>query len=154
MTVKRINLMFKSIIVILGVSGLSLLVFAAPLISQNLEETNLNTVIQVMLWITAIPVLFILMTLWKISSRLLNETVFSKETSEGLIKIAYASLIESGIYGVTLIFGLFQLKGNYPYFLVCFFFFFLGLVIAVIASLLSYIFRMAHELKDENDLTI
>lgn len=154
MTIKKINLFFKSIITILGLSGTGILLIVGPRISDYLETTTFEKLIVGLLWITAIPVVFILFKLWKISSDLLKADIFSEKNSQRLIQIAYASLIESGIYGIGIIIGLFELKGNYPFFLICSFFFFVGLTLSVIASLLSYIFKVAGNLKTENDLTI
>lgn len=154
MSVKKINTLFKSIIIMLGLSGASLLLFVAPKISNYLEGASTNLIIQFLFWLTAIPVCYILTSLWKISSDLGKNQVFTQENSQRLVKIAYAGLVESSIYAIAIIIGLFLFKGNYPYLLICFFFFFLGLVIAIISSLLSYIFEMASQLKDENDLTI
>ncbi|MGX7024349.1 DUF2975 domain-containing protein [Vagococcus hydrophili] len=154
MTVKKINLVFKSIIIILGVSGLSLLLVVGPKISDYLETTSFEYLILGLLWVTALPVIFILFKLWKISSDLLKSDIFSIKNSQRLIQIAYASLVESGIYGIGIVIGLVELKGNYPFFLICFFFFFVGLTLSVIASLLSYIFKIAGNIKEENDLTI
>lgn len=154
MSVKKINNLFKSIILILGLSGVSLLLFIAPKISYYLEGSSTSLIIKLLFWLTAIPVFYILTSLWKISSDLGKNQVFTQENSQRLVKIAYAGLIESSIYAIAIIVGLFLFKGNYPYLLICFFFFFLGLVIAIISSLLSYIFNMANQLKKENDLTI
>lgn len=154
MSVKKINTLFKSIIIILGLSGANLLLFVAPKISNYLEGSSTNLIIQFLFWLTAIPVFYILTSLWKISSDLGKNQMFTQKNSQRLVKIAYAGLVESSIYAIATIIGLFLFKGNYPYLLICFFFFFLGLVIAIISSLLSYIFEMASQLKDENDLTI
>lgn len=154
MSVKKINTLFKSIIIILGLSGVSLLLFVAPKISNYLEGSSTNLIIQFLFWLTAIPVFYILTSLWKISSDLGKNQMFTQKNSQRLVKIAYAGLVESSIYAIATIIGLFLFKSNYPYLLICFFFFFLGLVIAIISSLLSYIFEMASQLKDENDLTI
>lgn len=154
MSVKKMNFLFKLIILLLGISGFSLLLILGPKIGSFLNDGQNGNIIQLLLWITAIPVLFILVSLWRISSDLLNETIFSKKNSQRLIKIAYSGVVESVIYGVALMIGLFNYQGNYPYFFICVIFFFLGLIIAVIASLLAYIFRLAGQLKNENDLTI
>lgn len=154
MSVKRINQLFKVIIIFLGLIGLTALLFLGPKISLFLDGTQSGNGIQWLLWLTALPVLFILISLWRISSDLLKETFFSNENSRRLIRIAYAGVTESTIYGIGLLIGLFKFQGNYPYFMICLAFFFLGLIISVIASLLAYIFKLAGKLKNENDLTI
>lgn len=154
MSVKKMNYLFKGIILLLGISGFSLLLVLGPKIGLFLNDGQNKNIIQLLLWITAIPVLFILISLWRISSDLLRETIFSKKNSQRLIQVAYSGVVESVIYGIALMIGLLKYQGNYPYFFICFIFFFLGLIIAVIASLLSYIFKLAGQLKNENDLTI
>ncbi|WP_326717515.1 DUF2975 domain-containing protein [Vagococcus jeotgali] len=67
--------------------------------------------------------MYILTVLWQLSNHLASETVFSKENIKRLSKIAYAGLIESGIYAV-----------------------------AVLSALLAYIFKLANRLKDEKDI--
>ncbi len=154
MPIKKINILFKLIIVFLGFCGIGLLVVVAPKIGLYLPDKISLTMVLIILWLTAIPVMYILVNLWQISSNLLKKTIFSEKNSQRLIRIAYAGIIESFLYGTATIIGFFLFKGNYPYFLVCLFFFFLGIVLAVIASLLSYVFKLANQLKDENDLTI
>lgn len=90
MSVKKINTLFKSIIIILGLSGASLLLFVAPKISNYLEGSSTNLIIQFLFWLTAIPVFYILTSLWKISSDLGKNQMFTQKNSQRLVKIAYA----------------------------------------------------------------
>lgn len=105
-----------------------------------------------LLWVTAIPYMYILTVLWQLSNHLVSETVFSKENIKRLSKIAYAGLIESGIYTVAFLLGLIFLTANYPFLMICLFFFFVGIVLAVLSALLAYIFKLANRLKDEKDI--
>ncbi|MEG0549753.1 MAG: DUF2975 domain-containing protein [Vagococcus sp.] len=146
MSIKQINVLFKGLIFILGISGIGLLLIIAPEIASN--------IVLILFWLTAIPVFLILANLWKISSHLLKETLFSEKNSLRLNRIAYFSLVESTIYALAIMLGFISFKENYPYFFICLFFFFLGITLAVIAALLSYIFKLANQLKKENDLTI
>lgn len=154
MSVKRINLLFKGLILFLGMCGLSLLLIVAPKTAVFLTNNLSFNIILGLLWLSSIPVFFILINLWLLSSNLLKESLFSIKNSQRLVYISYASLVESLIYAAALIIGLVMLKGNLPYFIVCLFFFCLGITLAVVASLLSYIFKLGNQLKKENDLTI
>lgn len=154
MSLKKINLLFKIIIIMLSIIGVGLLLFVAPNIDEFLIQSTTSTLIKIVFWLTGIPVIFILNSLWKLSNGVTTNTVFTNENSRRLVKIAYAGLIESILYAISIVIGLFLLSDNYPFFIICFFFFFLGLIISVVSALLSYIFKMASSIKNENDLTI
>ena len=154
MSIQTINRLFKSIIITLGLSVAFCLIILVPQISQFLGEEVEVVWIQWLIYLTGIPVVVILFALWQLSTSLLKETIFSERNQSHLIKITYAGIIESAIYALAIVIGLFKLQGNYPYLFICFFFFFLGLIIAVVASLMSYIIKLGSQLKNENDLTI
>lgn len=154
MSVKRTTYLFRGIIVLLGLGGVGLLLFIGPKINLFLNDGQNGDIILFLFWLTALPVILILLNLWQISSELLKEAIFSIKNSSRLTKIAYLGIIESLIYAVAILIGLFQFQGNYPYFIICGAFFFLGLIISIIASLLSYVFKLASQIKTENDLTI
>lgn len=154
MSVTKLNNLFKVILIILGFSGITLLIVVTPLIVDYLPDDNSSRLIQLLLWLTAIPVFAILINLWQISSDFFKNNVFKEKNHLRLIRVAYLGMIESLLYGIAIIFGFFKFQDNYPYFFICLFFFFLGIMLAVISTLLAYVFKLGNQLKDENDLTI
>lgn len=152
MAIQKIKGLFRGIILAMWLLGVLFLIILGPKISYYMELGYFSTWIQVLLWLTAIPYMYILTVLWQLSNHLVSETVFSKENIKRLSKIAYAGLIESGIYTVAFLLGLIFLTANYPFLMICLFFFFVGIVLAVLSALLAYIFKLANRLKDEKDI--
>ncbi|MDT2814099.1 DUF2975 domain-containing protein [Vagococcus carniphilus] len=154
MSVVRLNNFFKIILIILGLIGIALLLVVAPLAGDYLPDDISSKLIQLLFWLTSIPVFAILINLWQISSDFFKNNIFKEKNHRRLIRIAYSGMIESLLYGIAIIFGFFKFQDNYPYFFICLFFFFLGIMLAVISTLLAYVFKLGNQLKDENDLTI
>ncbi|MGO2082751.1 DUF2975 domain-containing protein [Vagococcus sp.] len=154
MTIKNINRIFRVIIIAMATLGLFFLIRIAPQVSSYIQLSRYQLLVQLFFWITALPVFYILYRLWKMSSEFKKDQFFSAKIAKQLKHIAYAGIIESIIYAIASILGIILFPSNPPFFILTGLFFSLGIIIAIMASLLFHLFSLAEQLKDEHDLTI
>lgn len=154
MSIKKINKLFRIVIICIGIIGITFLFFVAPLASHSIHLNTHQLIIQIFFWVSAIPVFGILFSLWKISTELKKEHYFSEIIQKKLTYITRAGIAECVIYSIAILFGLFFIKNNPSYFVFTGLFFLIGIIIAIFATLLLHIIKHADELKNEHDLTI
>ncbi|AQP53924.1 DUF2975 domain-containing protein [Vagococcus penaei] len=154
MNFKKINTLFRVALSLVALLGLGFLLLLAPKMAHYFSIQKYNLFLQLFFWITALPVYYILFSLWRISTDLKHEKLFTPHTQKRLKTIAYAGIGESVFYALLLICGLIFLKANMPFYLLSGLFFLIGIIIAIIATLLFHLFTVAEQLKQDSDLTI
>ena len=120
--------------------------------SESLKE--LYNPFIVFIWITGIPFFTALFLGWQICSDIRYDQAFTIKNANRLKRISALSMIE-GILYVAAFFYPFLVGIDHTMFLVILLLIlFFALVISVFTSMLSYLFRNASEIKQDNDLTI
>ncbi|MGY3766742.1 DUF2975 domain-containing protein [Vagococcus vulneris] len=154
MKLNTLSNLFQTLIILTACLGLAFLLFVSPELSSFFNIQKYNTWLQLFFWITAIPVYYILFSLWRLSTDFKQERLFTAETKKRLKIIAYAGIGESIFYAFSLTCGIIFFKINLPFLILSGLFFFIGIIIAIIAALLFYLFDAAEQLQQDNDLTI
>ena len=146
----------KWIVLGVGICGLIVYFMIIPflgntLVQQAIEYQYCYWPWLILIWLTAIPCYLILFYVWKIANEVNNDNSFSIVNATYLKKIMMLSLGDITCFFIANVVFLF-LNMNHPgIFILALFFCFAGIVIAVIAAVLSHLVENAALIKAEND---
>ena len=146
----------KWIVLGVGICGLIVYFMIIPflgntLVQQSIEYQYCYWPWLILMWLTAIPCYLILFYVWKIANEVNNDNSFSMVNAAYLKKIMMLSLGDITCFFIANVIFLF-LNMNHPgIFILALFFCFAGIVIAVIAAVLSHLVENAALIKAEND---
>ncbi|MED0987730.1 DUF2975 domain-containing protein [Bacillus paramycoides] len=108
----------------------------------------------VFIWITGIPFFITLVLGWQICSDIGYDQAFTVKNANRLRRVSILSMIESVLCIYTLLYLLISGDYNTNILIVLLPILFFAIVISIVTSMLSYLFRNASEIKQDNDLTI
>ena len=156
---KGLSRWLKAIIIGVGVCGLVILFAVIP-------QTGFDMAILypefswcfwpwlIFLWMTGIPCFAVLVLGWKIASNIGKDRSFTLENAGYLKWIAWIMAVDSAFFFiVNIIYGL--LGMNHPGILIMSVLVtFAGVIVTVVAAVLSHLVRKAADLQEQSDLTI
>lgn len=156
---KQLSVWLKMIIVFCGIFGLLFCIYIGPQTGKEFfgDSENLKALYNpliIFIWITGIPFFTALVLGWKICSDIGTDQAFTVKNADRLKRISALSMIECILYVVAFFYP-FAVGSNHTIVLVVVLLILLfAVVISVFTSMLSYLFRTASEIKQDNDLTI
>ena len=156
---RELSLLLKAAIVITALVTLFLLQVFAPLVGDDYrrsapEMAHLYWPLLLFLWGSSLPFFTALALGWCIASDMGRDRSFCRENALRLKWVCRLALLESGIYCAALVIAVFLNIGSPGTSFLLIFTILAGLVVAVIAAILSHLVDKAVALQQENDLTV
>jgi len=149
------NMLFRKLLYIISVLSVVITIIAGAILPNivNWYLSNISSIgleiggsVKVFLYITYIPFLLILISVMKLSGKLLKGSPFCKESIKDLKIISICSFIAFIVY---LIGSVFIYKN-----LICVIITFATMMVFIISSVVRELINNGIELQEENDLTI
>ena len=148
-------------IVILCLLALGLLaLLLAPSFGQDIAGANPEVAWMfwpclIYLWLTCVPVLIVLVLVWRLATEIGRDHSFCPENARRLKCICCLAIADTGIYVLAGIAAGICFRGLPPILLLPLFFVLcLGVAISVVAAVLSHLVQKGADLQAEQDLTI
>lgn len=156
---KGLSKLLKGIVLGMGICGLVINGFLIPFLGQDIissypEFSGWYHPWLIFLWLTGIPCYIALFFGWQIAGSIGRDESFTHKNAGRLKKISYLAIGDSVFFfGMNILY--FDLNMNHPGVVVfSLFIAFVGVVIAVVAAVLSHLVKKAAVLQEESDLTI
>jgi hypothetical protein len=156
---KQLSLWLKLILIGVAVCGLILYFFVVPMYGASLrsfypEFSNRYWPWLIFIWGSGIPCFIVLYFAWKISTNIGIDLSFSEQNAGYLKSISVLSAIDAGYFFVGN-FVLFFLSMSHPGVVIASFaVVFVGIAVAVAATVLSQLVQKAAVLQEQSDYTI
>ncbi len=157
---KELARALKGIVLLCLVAGLLLCGLLVPSFGMSLARENPEIAWMfwpclAALWLTCVPVLAVLVLVWRIASEIGRDNSFCTKNALRLKWICWLAVLDTGLYllgGIVM----FALLRGLPFFLLLplFFILCLGVAIAVVTATLSHLVQKGADMKAEQDLTI
>lgn len=107
------------------------------------------------LWVTCVPVLVVLVLVWRMATRIGKDNSFCLENARSLRWICFLALGDTAAYLIGSLVFIFQFGFLPPFLLLAVVAILLvGIAISVVSALLSHLIQKAADLKADQDLTI
>ena len=157
---KELAAALKGIVLLCLVAGLLVCGLLVPEFGRDIAAENpgyafLFWPCLLFVWLTCVPVLAVLVLVWRVAGRIGADRSFCPENARALKYVCLLACFDIGLYLLAAVVGFILMDGLHL-FLLAFLFLVLcvGTAIAVVAAVLSHLVQKGADMKAEQDLTI
>ncbi len=156
---KTLSKWLKCILIGIGICGLVTYAVVFPVYGLHLralypEFSNRFWPWLIFLWVSGIPCFAVLFLGWKISANIGNDKSFSEQNAKMLKWISNLSAADSGFFFTGNILLLLTNMSHPSVVIASFVIVFVGVAVAVVSAVLSYLVKKAAVLQEQSDWTI
>lgn len=156
---KTLSKWLKCILIGVGICGIVTYAIVFPVYGLHLktlypEFSNRFWPWLIFLWVSGIPCFTVLLLGWKISSNIGKDKSFSEENSKLLKWISSLSAADSGFFFAGNVLLLLMNMSHPSVVIASFLIVFVGIAVAVVSAVLSYLVKKAAVLQEQSDWTI
>ena len=156
---KHLSKWLKLILIGVGICGLILYAAVIPMYGLSLrtlypEFSNRFWPWLIFIWVSGIPCFMVIYFAWKIATNIGKDLSFTEQNASFLKKISALSVGDAGFFFVGNIVLLFLNMSHPGVVIASFGICFIGVAVAVVSAVLSYLVKKAAALQEQIDLTI